>query len=500
MKKIYLLLVLATAAVSINSCKKNNYAEGTLSPIIAVVDLRGIYKGSDVVLSSSNMGGAKEIVGVVISNAAAGNCPAGVLVVQNNRRSAVRGISLEVGTAAAKYVPGDSVIVQVDGATLTKVNGSMRVKGLTEASVNKVADNRPIKVQSVPSATLLASPDVYENTLVTIAKAVADPEPQQGETYSGDKTINDGFGKITMHTEANAAFAATELPFSANFTGIPFAVTSGTDTKMQLWPRTIDDVFTLAATKPSPIIITGYLTNPSGSDGDYEYIQFKATKDIDFSVSNYAVVTCNNAGTNPAPVNGWAQGLAKTYKFNLTSGSVKKGQFFYVGGNKNIWGKGSTDISSSNWINSTMYAEVPGADFGNVTSNLLANSGNVAGIAVFTGTTVTASSVPLDVIMYGGSGTVYSAGPPEIGYRITNTDYYSTINPVTRLEQGFYGGGSNTSKLPLPTDGLFSQLGGVYDALTGRWITGRTVTSIPLTLTSPITAIETATGFTTIQN
>lgn len=499
MKKIYLLLVLATA-VSISSCKKNKYAEGTLSPIIAVVDLRAIYKGSDIVLNSSNMGGAKEIVGVVISDAAAGNSPAGVLVVQNNRRNAVRGISLEIGNAAANYVPGDSVIVQVEGATLTKLNGSMRVKGLTESSVNKVATNKAVKVQSVPSATLLASPDVYEGTLVTIAKAVTDPEPQQGETYAGDKTLNDGFGKIIMHTEANAAFATTELPFSANFTGIPFAVTSGTETKMQLWPRTIDDVFTLAASKPSPIIITGYLTNPSGSDADYEYIQFKATKDIDFAVTNYAVVTCNNAGTNPAPANGWAQGLAKTYKFNLTSGTVKKGQFFYVGGNKNIWGKGSTDISSSNWINSTKYAEVPGADFGNVTSNLLANSGNVAGVAVFAGVTVNASSVPLDVIMYGGGGTVYSAGPPEIGYRITNTDYYSTVNPLTRADQGFYGGGTNTSKLTLPTDGLFSQLGGVYDALTGRWVTGRTVTSVTLTLTSPISTIETATGVTTIQN
>ncbi|AYL96601.1 DUF5689 domain-containing protein [Mucilaginibacter celer] len=499
MKKIYLLLVLVTA-IGVNSCKKHSYAEGTLSPIIAVVDLKAIYKGSDVVLNEANMGGAKQIVGVVVSNASAGNTPAGVLVLQNNRRNAVRGIALEIGSAAANYVVGDSVVVQVSGATLTKVNGSMHVKGLTEASVSKVADGRPFKVQSVPSATVIASPDVYEYTVVTIANSVTDPEPQKGETFAGDKTINDGFGKMVVHTEAGAAFAGNELPFSANFTGLVFPVTSGTETKMQLWPRSGDDIFTLAATKPSPIIITGYLTNPTGDDADYEYIQLMATKDIDFSVTNYSLVTCNNAGSNPPPTNGWAQGLAKTYKFNLTSGTVKKGQLFYVGGYKNIWGLGSTDISAANWIANVMYAEVPGADFGNVTRNLLANSGNVAGIAIFGGIAVDASTVPLDVIMYGGSGTVYSPGPPEIGYRITNTDYYSLINAVSHADQGFYGGGSNTSKLPLPTDGNFVQLGGVYDALTGRWVAGRTVTSVPLTLTSPLSTIETGEKFTKIQN
>lgn len=499
MKKIYLFLLI-TAAVGFTACKKNNYAEGTLSPIIAIVDLKGLYKGTDVALTAEKLSGAKEVTGVVISDAASGNVPAGILVIENNRRNAIRGISLAIGAAAANYVPGDSVVVQLAGATLTKVNGSMRVTGLQESSVSKVSANHVIWLQAVPSGKILASPDIYEHTLVTVSKAITQPEPQQGETLSGDKIINDGFGKMTLHTQAAAIYAGRELPFSANFTGIPFISSTAADTTVQLWPRTKDDIFTLAATRPSPVIITGYLTNPGGSDANYEYIQLMATREIDFSVTNFAVVTCNNAGTNPAPVNGWANGQARSYKFNLTAGKVSKGQFFYVGGNKNIWGAGSTDISAAKWISSTQYSTDPGADFGSATSNLLANSGNVAGIAIFQGITVDATTVPVDVIMYGGNGAVYAVGPPEIGYRITNTDYYSTINPVSHEAQGFYGGGTNTSKLTLPTDGNFARLGGVYDAITGRWTTGRTVASIPLTLTSSLSTIEAGTGFTILQN
>jgi hypothetical protein len=93
MKKIYLYLA-ALGIIAVAGCKKHDYAEGTLSPIIAVVDMKALYKGADVTLTTDNMSGAKEIVGVVISNATAGNSPAGVLVVQNNRRNAIRGIAL----------------------------------------------------------------------------------------------------------------------------------------------------------------------------------------------------------------------------------------------------------------------------------------------------------------------------------------------------------------------------------------------------------------------
>lgn len=499
MKKIYLFLGLIVIA-AFSGCKKNDYAEGTLSPVIAVVDLKDLYKGSDLTLNTEMLSGAKQIGGVVISDATSGNTPSGIVVIQNLRRNVLRGIALEMGASAASYKPGDSVSVEVVGATLTKVNGSMRLRGLAASAITKLAQVTTLKLRTVQSAALLATPDDYENTLVTISKAVTEPEPQPGDTFSGDKTINDGFGKLTVHTEATAAFASQIFPASANFTGIPVIVANGAQTSVQLWPRIFNDVFELPLIKPSPVIIAGYLTDPNGSDGNYEYIQLMATQDIDFALSNYSLVACNNAGTNPAPANGWAIGGARSYKFNLTSGKVSKGQFFYVGGSKNIWGAGSTDISAAPWINSTLYANVAGADFGAATANLLANSGNVAGIAVFRGTTVNASTVPLDVIMYGGNGTVYAAGPPEIGYRITNTDYYSTINPVTRLTQGFYGCGTNTAKLVLPATGAFTQLGGIYDASTGQWVAGRTVTSITLTRTSPLSTIETGTGFTTLKN
>jgi hypothetical protein len=501
--KIIRLYLIVMLGITFMACKKNDNAEGRPSPIIAVVDLKALYKGTDLTLTAGNMGGAQEIVGVVISNPADGNSPAGIVVLQNRRRNALRGIALEIGASATKFLPGDSLVVQVSGALLSRVNGSMRISGLTEASITKVASGKALQTNAINSGTLLSTPDAYESTLVTISKALLEPAPAAGATFAGDKTINDGFGKLVLHTEATASFAASPLPVSANFTGIPFIATSGTASTVQLWPRNLDDVFPLAVTVPTPIVITGYLTDPSGAaptDANYEYIQFMATKDIDFAVTSYAVVTTNNAGTNPPPVNGWATGLARTYKFNLTSGTVKKGQFFYVGGNKNIWGAGSTDISSATWINSTQYSTVNGADFGTATGNLLANSGNVAGIAVFSGTSVDVSTVPLDVIMYGGGGGVYAAGPPEVGYRITNTDYYSTINPLNRSSQNFYGAGTNTGKLVLPVAGNFVQLGGVYDATTGRWITGRSVTSIPLTLTSPLTVIETGTAFTSIQN
>ena len=518
----YIGLVVVTVSAMLSCKRDSDYVAGSVSPFISNFDLKKAFKETDLTLTAELMKGATSVKGVVVSDFSAGNSPVGLLVVQNSRLvgganiDSVRGMAINIGNDAAKFALGDSVHVKVEGGVLKRVNGILQITGVSSSAVNKVGANRPLKIPVVNVAQLMAAPGNYENTLLTVSNTVLEPEPTTGETFAGDKTFNDGFGRATLHTEANASFAANELPASANFTGVVYFKTENNVKKAQLWMRTADDAFELPLIKPSPVIITGYLPDPPGTDASasaqYEYIQLMATKDIDFSVTPFSVVTTNNAGsTNPFPVNSWATGAARTYKINLTSGTVTKGQFFYVGGTtKLIWGAGSTNISSAKWIASVNYASNPGADFGAATANLLANSGNIAGIAVFEGTTVTATTVPLDVMMYGGStansGNVYSPGPPAVGYRITNTDYYTTINPSSRQAQPFFANGTNTNRLGFqatqanPTGGSFVRLGGIYDANSGRWRTGRSLNNVTMSVGATISTLETGTGITVLEN
>ncbi len=499
MKSIKIFLVGCIATLVFFGCKKNgNYPGGIVSPYISLYDLRTNYQGKDVTLTKENMFGSDKIAAIVVSDHRGGNMPAGVLVVQDRRRlNQLRGISIQLGAEAANYVPGDSVVISVEGATLKRMDGILQIAGVATSKINKVATGQAVLPLVVKSNQILDRPSDFESILVSVTKVTFDPAIPAGSTYAGDRLINDGFGVLTLHTEATAAFATRPLPFLANFTGIAF---TGTDGKPKLWPRVLADITILSATAPkiSPVIITGYLADPIGTDGNYEYIQMMATRDLNFAVTPMSVVTTNNAGTNTPigfPVEGWATGGLRTYKFNLTTGTVAKGQYFYVGANKNISGAGSTNTSASKWFGK-MYTDVDGDGFGTKTTNLLANSGNGAGIAVFETINPVAATIPVDVIFYGGAGSLYTVGPPERGYRITNTDYYDEKNPTTLADQPFFNQGSNTGKFAFPTAANFASLGGTYNRSTGRWTSARMQTSLPMTLTSAVTEIE---GRTTLE-
>lgn len=494
MKKLSIYLACLLAISLFWGCKKDDtYPGATLSPYIALLDLRDIYKGQDVTLTKDKMFGATKITGLVISDHSGNNIPSGLLVVQDRRRlGQTRGMAFSMGADAANYVPGDSVVIHVEGGVLKRENGILQVTGLSKGSVEKISSGNVITLKGdINSAKILADPEAYESTLIPLTKVGFDPSYPAGSTYAGDRIINDSYGEMLLHTEGNAAWANKPLPFFSNFTGIVFRSTDG---KLQLWPRVESDIVVLSATAPkiAPVLISGYLADPTGSDGNYEYIQLMATKNIDFAVTPFSVVTTNNAGNaTPTgfPANGWATGDLRTYKFNLTSGTVQKGQYFYVGANKNIWGANSTDISSSRWFGK-MYASENGDDFGTKTSNLLANSGNAAGIAVFDKIHVDETTKPVDVIFYGGNGSLYTAGPPEKGFLITNTDFYDEKNPLTQEAQPFYKMGSNTGKFAFPTATNFAKLGGTYNRTTGRWTQIRVQTSTPLTVSSTVAEIE----------
>lgn len=509
MKKIiinsFIILFLAVIAAG---CKKQNYPGGEVSAYLPIFDLRGLFKGADLPLSPEVLYGSTSIAGVVISDHSGKNLPAGLLFVQDKRRlNKLRGIAIPIGADAANYVPGDSLIIKIDGGVLKRENGILQITGLTNSSITKVASGVVIPPNRVGSSKILAKPDEYESTLVAIVKAGFDPLAQPGDTYAGDKIINDGFGNIILHTEVAATFAnTTDLNFSANYYGIVInnVGTTGTTTP-QVRIRTLSDVIQLSSVPEiSPVLITGYMADAEGGDGNYEYMQFLATKDINFATTKYSVVVTSNAGgsspTGVFPTKGWATGIdaaagttARTYKLDLTSGTVLKGQFFYVGGStKLINGSGSTSIATANWIKAYNYSTTSGNGFGLKTSGLFANSGNASGFAIFAGTTVDVNSVPLDVVFIGTGGSIYSADL-NLGYKIANNDFYDRIDPITLMPQPFYKMGTNTLNFAyqLPSDqGFWNKLGGVYNVALGKWVQARTQSNIDLSKTSTLDDIE----------
>lgn len=265
------------------------------------------------------------------------------------------------------------------------------------------------------------------------------------------------------------------------------------------FPGTADDCFhsfRLAADDPavilmrvepsakefrSAVVITGMMADAKGSDTNNEYIQFMALDDIDFAQTPYSVVACRN---NKVDALGWVQGGYVTYKFNLTSGRAAKGTFFYVGGaNKRLNGSKSTRIDDANWICSVDYGTQPGADgVGDKTTGFLHNynsNGNknlADGIAIFEGTQVDERSVPCDAVFYGATITSDVYNPAGYGYRIPDNDLYRTKNPLTGVDQPFFGQGTNTFLFPDGANdaGEFVFFGGSFTQ--GGYYRGRSAT------------------------
>lgn len=515
MKTKILYIVLGLLALFTTACKKHDYADGVASPIIAVSDMRALYRGADVTLTKANMEGATEITGLVISNPDSGNVPKNMLVLQNYRRNVIRGIAIPLSTAG-NYHSGDSLVIGVENAVLKRVNGSMQLTGINESAITKVSSNNAVTVQSTSSYSIKSNPDAFENTLVKIKSANVSPAPKTTDTYAGDRFLVNGADSITMHTEAAASFAGNKLPASASVAGI-LLVGTGTNVSasLQVWPRTSADISDIVAPVDpndlgkSPAIITGYIADTKGADGNYEYFQFRATRTIDFSKTPMAVVTCTNAGSaapnaGDAPGGGWATGGGRTYKFNLTTGIVNKGDFFYVGGsNKKLNGPNTADMSSAKWIRAIAYVTTDGDGFGSASSGLLPNSGNAGGIAIFAGTNITDKSVPVDVVFYGGTGktTIYNATTGK-GYLTADNDHYHPVDPASQAAQPFIFQGTNTYVIPhsTPADaGIFVKLGGTFDATTKTWTTPRAYTFLTFTSASTITDIETGTDVTAVK-
>lgn len=514
MKQIVnLFLVLSVAAV-INGCTKNtyeNYPGGVPYGVIAILDVRPLYKDQDVTLTKEMLYGATRLEAVVISDHTAGNIPEGILVVQDSRRlSLLRGISVDIGSEAANYHPGDSVMIEIEGGRLTRKNGTLTITGVPAAKVTPKGKGS-VAINAITVAQLQASPGNYESTLCLISKSGFNPSPQPGDVISGAKTINDGFGDLILYTDPKTNYADNAPYGLGTYVGIPFGTPDGS---VQLRTRDQDDIINMGSSAQD-LIITGFMGDPKGGDGGNEYVQMIATKDIDFAKTPYSIVFCANpGGSSPAVLDaGWATGGQRTIKWNITSGTVLKGKFFYFGfQNKKINGNAGTVSfpAETNWYQKTFNTATGATNAGDgglvrastfSNSGPFANSGNASGVALFKGTIVTEASVPEDVLFVatGGNTSIYDPSKTPIqGYRICNNDWYSmysvaidpeTYKPVVKPFLHYRSTG-NTTNMPYATNaahptaatdaGLFNMMGGVYNISLSRWTTARKQTVIEL--------------------
>jgi hypothetical protein len=222
----------------------------------------------------------------------------------------------------------------------------------------------------------------------------------------------------------------------------------------------LSSIISIKAQNPG-LIISEFLANPPSTDSPYEYIEFRATKFIDFALTPYSVVVCNNGNATSA---GWIAGGSLSYGFSINTGTVNPGDVVYVGGTL----MAPTGVKLR-MINTGTTA---GDGFGTAASGGVVGNGgtNADGIAVFaTGiASITNSTVPVDAVFYGtaiGSATVASGG-----YELPVNDLYSG------------GKLSGTSFIgPDPGSGINVIANGTFDTITNTYIANRTWSTGTLT-------------------
>ena len=70
--------------------------------------------------------------------------------------------------AAPALAVGDSVVVDIKGATLAKSAGALRLEGITAGQVRKVSSGNTVTARDINISTLLADVNAYDGTLVRI--------------------------------------------------------------------------------------------------------------------------------------------------------------------------------------------------------------------------------------------------------------------------------------------------------------------------------------------
>lgn len=163
---------------------------------ISIADLRSRYNDTPVTLENL------KIYGTVISDRSGGNIQSRNVIVQQGDR----GITVRFNGDHA-FNLGDSIEVNLNGATLEEFNGLLQANNANVSSATKVGTGT-ITPRVLTIADLLANFEQFESTLVSIENV----NIPSGMVFSGNILITDPTGSIVMYTSAGATFATNVIP------------------------------------------------------------------------------------------------------------------------------------------------------------------------------------------------------------------------------------------------------------------------------------------------
>lgn len=245
MKKTAFAIVFFTVCLMYSCGDNKEWYEGVLNPTVSIAEIRALYENGDVMLSKTNMSGGVQTCGVVYSNHTGGNLPKGTVIMQNTRRSKTSGIAIYVGDVASSLRQGDSIMVKVEGKTLTKENGILTIKTVAESDITILSRGHYIMPVSVQASALLADPEQYESLLVKVSNCSPKNSTVAGDTYEGDVEVTDGTGVVTIHTEAGSVNSSREVSENpSTYIGLVFSEqdVSGECNMVSIWPQSTRDI------------------------------------------------------------------------------------------------------------------------------------------------------------------------------------------------------------------------------------------------------------------
>jgi predicted extracellular nuclease len=248
--------------------------------VVDIATIKAFYTGSEVRL------GAYKIGGVVISDATSKNISSGSIILQDKDA----GIKLYFGGGAStsSFHIGDSLVVDVTGGTLQEYNGAMEIS-LSAAALPSaaIATDRVVIPKELTIAEITAQLPAIEYTLIKVKDATA-----TSGTFSGNKTLTDASGSMTLYTSSAATFAADALPATAKtFTG--YCILYGSTEELMI--RNSSDI-TDGAPVPSndTLIISEYVEGTSNN----KYLEIYNAGTGDADLSKYTVKMYTNGATS----------------------------------------------------------------------------------------------------------------------------------------------------------------------------------------------------------